>query len=74
MWFDPFSNDTFYTGPYSKSLQMTILNSVKNGRKFSKRVENTVEMGEIACHNQFLLFHSVFKRFVLQTRKKQGLF
>ena len=35
----------------------------KNGRKFSKRVENTVGKGEI-----------VFKRLLLQTRKNQGLF
>ena len=34
----------------------------KNGRKLSKRVENTVGKGEIARHEQFLLFHSVFKR------------
>jgi hypothetical protein len=29
-----------------------------------------VEKGEIACHEQFLLFPSVFKRLVLQTLKK----
>ena len=28
----------------------------ENGRRFSKRVENTVGKGEIACHEQFLLF------------------
>ena len=28
----------------------------KNGRKFSKRVENTVGKGEIARFEQFLLF------------------
>ena len=28
----------------------------KNGRKFSKRVENTVGKGEIARYEQFLLF------------------
>ena len=28
----------------------------KNGRMFSKRVENTVGKGEIARHEQFLLF------------------
>ena len=30
------------------------------GRKFSKRVENTVEEGEIACYEQFLLFPQCF--------------
>ena len=40
----------------------------ENGRKFSKKVENTVGKGEIARYD------SVFKRLVLQTRKNQGLF
>ena len=31
----------------------------ENSRKFSKRVENKVEKGEIACYKQFLLFHNV---------------
>ena len=39
----------------------------KNGRKFSKRVENTVGKGEIAYHEQFSFSHSVFKRLVVQT-------
>ena len=46
----------------------------ENGVKFSERVENTVEKEEIARYEQFLFSHSVFKRFVLQTRKNQGLF
>ena len=47
----------------------------ENGRKFLTQVENTVEKGEIARYEQFLLFpHSVFKRLVLQTRENQGLF
>ena len=32
----------------------------KNGRKFFKRVETTVEKGEIARHEQFLLFPQCF--------------
>ena len=32
----------------------------ENGRKFSKRVENTVGKGEIACDKQFLLFQQCF--------------
>ena len=46
----------------------------ENGRKFSKRVENTVGNGEIAHYEQFLLFPQCFKRLVMQTRKNQGLF
>ena len=33
-----------------------------NGRKFSKRVENTVGKGEIALYEQFLLFSQCFQK------------
>ena len=46
----------------------------ENGRQFLKRVENTVGKGEIARYEQFLLYPQVFKRFLMQTRKNQGLF
>ena len=45
-----------------------------NGGDFSKQVENTVEKGEIAHYKQFLLFPHCYKKSVLQTCKKQGLF
>ena len=32
------------------------------GRKFSKRVENTVGKGEIACYEQFILFPQSFQK------------
>ena len=38
----------------------------ENGRKFSEGVENTEGKGEI--------FHSIFKRLILQTCKNLGLF
>ena len=34
----------------------------KNGEKFSKAVENTVEKGEIARFEQFLLFPQCFQK------------
>ena len=34
----------------------------ENGRKLSKRVENTVEKGEIAHYEQFLLFPQCFQK------------
>ena len=34
----------------------------KNGRKFSKWVENNVEKGEIARYEQFLLFPHCFQK------------
>ena len=49
----------------------------ENGRKFFKGVENVVGKGEIAHHEQFLLFQQcfqLFKRPVLQTCKTKGLF
>ena len=46
----------------------------ENGRKFSKRVENTEETGAIAHYSNFSYSHNVFKRLVLQTHKIQGLF
>ena len=46
----------------------------ENGRKFSRRVENTVGKGEIARYERFLLFPQCFQKLVLQTRKNQGLF
>ena len=36
--------------------------SDENGRKFSKSVENTVEKGEIAHYEQFLLFPHCFQK------------
>ena len=46
----------------------------ENGRKFFNPIKNTVGKGEIARDEQFLLFHSVFRRLVLQTCKNQFLF
>ena len=34
----------------------------RNGRKFSKWIENTVEKGEIARYEQFLLFSQCFQK------------
>ena len=34
----------------------------ENGRKFSKRLENTVGKGEIAHDEQFLLFQQCFQK------------
>ena len=42
--------------------QTTILKSDENGRMFSKWVENTVGKGEIARHEQFLLFPQCFQK------------
>ena len=49
-----------------------MVNCNENGRKLSKRVENTEGKGEIASN--FSFSNSVFNGLVLQTRKNQGLF
>ena len=36
--------------------------SDENGRRLSRRVENTVGKGEIACYKQFLLFPQCFQK------------
>ena len=51
-----------WTPPNRESVQTTILNLIKNGRKFSNRVENIVGKGEIAYNEQFLLFPQCFHR------------
>ena len=62
LWLNPFPNDQFQTLPKSKGLKTTILILIKNGRKFSKWVENTVGKGEIARYEQFLLFPQCFQK------------
>ena len=42
----------------------------ENGRKQSKRVENTVGKGEIAHYEQFLLFPQCFQKLVSQGASK----
>ena len=49
----PFPNKKILHG---ESLQMKFSNLMKMAEKGSKRVENTVGKGEIAHHEQFLLF------------------
>ena len=44
----------------------------KNSRKFSKQVENTVGKGEIARHEQFLLFPQCFQKTCTADTEKPG--
>ena len=69
--FNPFPNDN------SSRLKHFAEDNYKfdtNGIKLFKQVENSVGKGEIAVNEQFLLFYSFFKRLLLQTCEKQGLF
>ena len=45
----------------------------KNGRKLSKREENTVGKGKLLVMSNFSLSHSVFRRLVSQGRQKVSL-
>ena len=45
----------------------------ENGRKLSKRVKNTVEKGEIAHYEQFLLFPQCFSTDFYCKHRKPGL-
>ena len=45
----------------------------ENGRKLSKREENTVGKGEILVTSNFSFSHSVFERLVSQGRQKVSL-
>ena len=40
----------------------TTISNLRNGRKLSKPVENTVGKGEIARYEQFLLFSQCFQK------------
>ena len=53
---DPFPNDKL------KQFADDNFKFDENGRKFSKRVENTAGKGEIARYKQFLLFPQCFQR------------
>ena len=45
----------------------------ENGRKSLKWIDNNVGKGEMLIRSNFSYFHHVFKRFVLQICKNQGL-
>ena len=63
MKFNPFPNDKFLD--WSKKLKEFADDNFKfdqNGRKFSKRVENTVGKGQIAHYEQFVLFPQCFQK------------
>ena len=46
----------------------------ENGRKFSEWTENTVGKGEIAHHEQFILFQPCFPKTCTEDHEKRSLF
>ena len=62
MVLNPSPNDTFQDSFILKVFAGDNSKFNENGKKTSKRVENTVRKGEIACHEQFLLFPQCFQK------------
>ena len=67
-----FPNDKFFNLPNWKFADDNS-NFDENDRKFLKCVEN-IDMEKLLVTSNFSFSHSVFKRYVLQTCKNQGLF
>ena len=59
--FNPFPNDKILDSSKLKGFADDNFELDDNGRKFSKRVENTMGKGEIARYEQFLLFPQCFQ-------------
>ena len=67
-----FPNDKFQTLP-NLELAEDNFKFDENDRKFSKREENTVGKGEIARHEQFLLFLQYFQKTCTADKLKPGI-
>ena len=59
---NPLPNDTFLDWSNFKEFADNNFKLNENGRKLSKRVENTVGKGEIARYEQFILFPQCFQK------------
>ena len=71
---NPFPNDNILQWSKLKEFADDNFEFDENGRKLSKRVENTVRKRRNCSLQAISPFsHSVFRRLVLQTRKKPGL-
>ena len=61
LWLNPLPDDKVLTLP-NRKIADDIFKFNENSRKLSKRVENTVGKGEIARHEQFLLYPQCFQK------------
>ena len=62
MYLNPFPNNKLLASSKLKEFADNNFEFDENGRKFSKRVDNTVGKGEIAHYEQFLLFPQCFQK------------
>ena len=65
--FNPFPNDKILDSSNQREFADDNFKFDENGRKFSK-------LEEMLVTSNFSFSYSIFKRFLLQTRKSQGLF
>ena len=66
-------NDKFLDSSKLKEFADNNLKFDENGRRFTKRVENTVGKGEVARYDQFLLFSQCFQKTFTADTEKPGL-
>ena len=59
---NPFAKHQILDSSKLKQFADYNFNFFENGTEVSKQVENTVGKGEIACHEQFLLFSQCFEK------------
>ena len=62
LYFSPFPKRQILHSPKLKEFADGNFEFEKNGRRFSKGVEDTVGKGEIACYEQFLFFQQCFQK------------
>ena len=62
VWFNPLPDDKFLDSSKLKEFADDNFKFEENGRKSSKRVENSAVIGEIARYEQFLLFPQCFQK------------
>ena len=60
--FNPLPDDKFLDSSKLEEFADDNFKFDENRRKLSKQVEDTVEKGEIACYEQFLLFQQCFQK------------
>ena len=73
-YFNSFPNNKISTFPNLKTLQMRISNLTEMAESSPNGLKTLWEKAKLPIRSNFSFSLSVFKRFVLQTRKNQGLF
>ena len=72
-WFEPITRQQILDSSKLNEFADDDFKFDENGRKLSKRVENTVGKGKLLVLSNFSFSHGVFKRLVAQGRQKVSL-